>query len=222
MAPTEVGLDERQARVWEALAARSPALAGMYASVVLALAEPPRDGCEQARVSLICHGMREIMNGLPEAMATILIPRPSPNSEALKGRLPDLLSKHRELDLSADQDLIPIPRDVALLLDQLIRTSVQEKGRNRSNAAALLTDGSDPNHPLIGQWLRTQRFFLQWAHLDRNPGAERQLPADEVLRDNIRVVEDIVEIRTALFFDNVRALDDLLQAANAEEGGNGE
>src|SRR5690606_28782563 len=91
VAPTELGLDERQTRVWEALAARSPALAGMYASVVLALAEPPRVGCKQARVSLICHGMREVMNGLPEAMATTVIPRPSPSSETLKGRLPDLL-----------------------------------------------------------------------------------------------------------------------------------
>ena len=160
------------------------------------------------------------MNGLPEAMAVTAIPRPAPSSDSLKAQLPQLLSQHRDLDLNADQDLVPLPRDVARAFDQLVRAAVQEAGRNRANAAALLTGGGDQNHPLITQWSQTQRFFLEWTHLDR--GADREPSTDEALRENIKVVEDVIEVRTALFFDNVRALEDLLQAANAEEGGEGE
>lgn len=212
-------LDERQTSVWEALASRSAKLAGMYRAALSAFAEQATAGCESARVSVVCHCMREIVNGLPGVMTDLAIPRPAPNSDALKWRLPELLAAHPDLDLGADQDLVPVPKEVAQAFLALIRTSTQEAGRNRSNAAALLTDGTDPQHPVVAQWTLAQRFFLGWTHLDRNHEHERALPSNEELLANIRVVEDVIEVRSALFFENVHALEDLLRAANAEDGG---
>ena len=43
----------------------------------------------------------------------------------------------------------------------------------------------------------------------------RELPSDYEIRAAIRVVEDVIEVRTAAFFDNLRSLDDLLSDINA-------
>lgn len=211
-------LDERQTRVWEALANRSAKLAGMYRTALSTLSTPATAGCEAARVSIVCHCMREVANGLPSVMTDIATPRPAPNSDALMQQLPGLLMAHPDLDLSAEQDLVPVPKEVARAFLALIQTSAQEAGRNRSNAAALLTDGVDTKHPVVAQWALAQRFFLGWTHLDRNHERGRDLPSDEDLLANIRVVEDVIEVRSARFFENVHALESLLRAANATDG----
>lgn len=211
--------DERQTRVVEALRGRSPKLAGIYCAALSTLMTPPLPGGEVARVSIIGHCMRELMNGLPSAMTDSAIPRPSPSSDTLKGQLPALLSQHPDLDLGLDQDLVPVPKKVARAFMDLISTATKEQGLNRSNAAELVTGGSDSKHPAIRQWAEAQRFFLRWTHLDRNHEQDRDLPNDEVLLANMRVVEDVIEVRTALFFDNLHSLEDILAAANAVEDG---
>lgn len=214
------GPDERQARVIEALQGRSRKLAGIYKSALGELASPSAPACEAARVSIVCHCMRELMNGLPSVMADTLIPRPTPPSSSLLAKLPKLLAENPDTNLGLDQDLVPVPRPVAHALDALIATVARERGRNLSNAAALVTGGGDTNHPAIAQWRSAQDFFLDWTHLDRNHNNDRELPSDDELMANIRIVEDVIEVRSGLFFDNLHALDDILAAANAvDEGG---
>lgn len=211
--------DERQCRVVKALEGRSPRLAGMYKSALSTLRSEPESGCEAARVSMICHCMRELMTGLPAAMADTAIPRPKPSSGSLVAKLPELLAKHPDVDLGVDQDIVPVPKKVAQALASLVTTATQEQGRNRSNAAALVTGGSDPNHPVIKQWLNAYEFFVGWAHLDRNHERDgKQLPSSEELLGVIRVVEDVIEVRTTFFFENLHAIDDLLASANAPNG----
>lgn len=210
-------LDERQTRVVAALRDRSARLAGMYRAGLSALAAPALPGGEAARISIICHCMRELMNGLPSVMTEGATPRPTPSSESLKANLPELLAQHPDLDLEMDQDLIPVPKEVARVLSDLISTVIKEQGLNRRNAAELVTGGSDTKHPAIDQWRATQRFFLEWTHIDRKHDQDRDLPTDEVLLANMRVVEDVIEVRTALFFHNLRALEGLLAEANAVE-----
>jgi len=96
----------------------------------------------------------------------------------------------------------------------LISAATQEEGRNRANAAALLTGGPNADHPVIGQWTKTYNYFVDWAHLDRNHEKRRSLPSDDDLAGNMRVVEDVIEVRTALFFENLHALEDLLAEIN--------
>lgn len=206
---------ERQDRVAAALKVRSTKLVEIYRAALDAFSRDAPPGQEAARVAIICHCMRELMNGLPSVMSDSAIPRPKPSSGTLVERLPKLLANHPDLDLGLDQDLIPVPRAVARAFAELRGAITREQGRNRMNAAALVTGMADTKHPAIGQWMDTQRFFVGWAHLDRNHEEGRSLPSQEALLSNMRVVEDVIEVRTALFFENLRSIRDLLVEANA-------
>jgi hypothetical protein len=164
--------------------------------------------------------MRELMNGLPIALADSIIPRPKPSSNSLTQKLPGLLSRHRDVDFGAEQDIIPVPRAVAQAIALLIGTVAKEQGRNRSNAAALITDGQDHKHPAVKQWMAAYDFFVGWAHLDRNHEGGREVPSDAVVLAQIKVVEDVIAVRTAVFFENVKSVEVLLDQINApiEEG----
>lgn len=209
---------QRRERVTGALRERSAQLAGMYSTALRELDSAADSGNETARVSVICHCMRELMNGLPAILAASVMPRPNPSSSSLASRLPELLAEHPDLDLRAQQDMVPVPNGVTNAIASLVDATVRERGLNLANAAALLTDGADASHPMIGQWKAAQAFFLQWTHLDRNPDGARELPSDEEITVHVRVVEDAIEVRTSQFFTNLGAVEDLLQVANAQEG----
>lgn len=206
---------ERQQNVVDALQDRSPRLAGIYRTALGALDTAAMEGCEPARVAVICHCMRELMLGLPAIMADAAIPRLNPSSSALTKKLPKLLTKNAEVDLGADQDMVPVPKAVAHAIHLIITTAAKEQGRNRLIFAALVTGGEDGKHPAVEQWMDAYQFFVGWAHLDRNHNAGRQLPADVDLLANIRVVEDVIEARTAVFFENLKSLEGLLAEINA-------
>ncbi|WP_159574489.1 hypothetical protein [Microbacterium sp. 8M] len=208
----------REARVLAALEDKSVALAGLYVQALEQLGSPAPNGREVARVSLICHCMREIMSGLPSAMAVNTRTRPNPGSASLTSKLPGLVSRHPGLDLRADQDVVPVPREFAIAVAEIIDAATKEQGIQVANAAALLTDDNDETHPLVRQWKSAQRFFLEWTHLDRNPNGTRALPDDAAIRSKMRVIEDVIEVRTALFFENLSAVQDLLAIANAAIG----
>lgn len=211
--------EKRRARVSDALAARSARLAGVYRAALRELDSPPTPGGEAARLSIIGHCMRELMNGLPAVMAANVTPRPTPSSSSLVSTLRKVLSAHSQLDLRADQANVPVPAEVATAIADLVEAAAKEDGRNVANAAALLTDGTDTSHPLLRQWKSAQTFFLDWAHLDRNADGVRELPSDAEIVAQIRVVEDVVEVRSALFFTNLSAVEDILALANAQVEG---
>ena len=211
--------NELQARVAQALQDVSPKLASIYRAALSALAVTAAPGDEMARVSVICHCMRELMIGLPSVMTDSATPRPKPSATSLASRLPELLAEHPDLDLLVDQDLVPVPKQVARAGSELISTVAIERGLKRRNDAELLTGGSNTKHPVLKQWQETYEFFLRWAHLDRNRDNSRQLPVDDVILANIRVVEDVIEVRTAQFFDVLQSLQDLLDEANEVQSG---
>lgn len=210
---------ERHQRTIDALKKRSPRLAGMYRSAIDAMITAPSEGLESARVSVICHCMRELMNGLPSVMANDSIPRPKPSSGSLLTKLVQEIAAYPRLDLTLDQDLVRIPSTVATIINQLVAAVTIERGRNRSIAASLITGGADAKHPAVNQWREAQDFFLGWAHLDRNYEQQSELPSDSELWSNIEVVEDVIAVRSALFFDNLHVLKDLLAQANATDDG---
>lgn len=207
-------IDERRQRVSEALVNRSPRLAGMYRMALDMIAKGAVLGCESARISSVCHCMRELMSGLPAVMTEISIPRPNPSSGSLLQRLPGLLASHPDASLGLDQDLVPVPREVARVLSDLVSTLTREAGRNRTNTAALVTGDLDAKHPAIAQWSAAYDYFLNWTHLDRNHDQGKRLPNDDALLARIRIVEDVIEVRSALFFENIHAIEDLLAVIN--------
>lgn len=214
-------LTERRAAVLAALGERSQKLACIYQMALETLSASPPDGCDSARIAVICHCIRELMNNLPTILAEEeFSPRLNPSSGSLTHKLPELLAQHSTVDLDADQDIIPVPNALAKSISLLIKTVSQENGRNIRNAAALITGGSDTKHPAVKQWNLTYDFFLGWTHLDRNHVGSRTLPSKEELVANIQVVEDVVMTRTAAFFENLHVIEDLLVEINDQtEGG---
>ena len=67
--------DDRALRIIGAVEDRSPRLAGVYQVALRKLRTAAQDGCESARISVICHCMRELMNCLPAAMADNFVQR---------------------------------------------------------------------------------------------------------------------------------------------------
>lgn len=145
-------------------------------------------------------------------------PRQSPSSGSLAGRLPSVVAREGGPDLRVDQDLIPIPRAVAAVFADLIDASTREQGRNQRNAAALVTGSADGAHPSIKEWGQAYSFFLQWAHVDQHHS--KDLPDDATLARRLRVVEDVIEVRLNLFFENLSRVEGLLALANATIGSN--
>lgn len=187
----------------------------MYLTAISVLADQPVPGMEQARLSVVCHCIRELIAGVPTVLSETAIERPDPNSEALKKRLPRLF---RRVDLDADQDNIPVPRAAAKVVSKLIKTIALEEGRNRQLASALITGGTDESHPAIRQWTDAQKFFQRWTHLDRMVEGEREVPSDDEIRAQLQVIEDVIASRGSLFFHNLRDVQDLLDEANQSDG----
>ena len=68
---------------------------------------------------------------------------------------------------------------------------------------------------MVERWRRAHDFFLKWTHLDRVSDSLRSVPSDEEFRQHLRVLEDVIEVRTAAFFDAVDSVAELLRLANA-------
>ena len=122
------GADDRQARVADAIHARSPKLAGMYRRALRELSCGAVLGDEIARVAVICHCIRELVNGLPLVLSEFDERRPRPSSGSLTSKLPKLVTRHA-VDLALDQDVVPVPREVAQAFHRLVATAVKEEGR---------------------------------------------------------------------------------------------
>lgn len=207
--------DQRQLDIVGRLSERSPVLASLYMTALRELRRPADDGLESARVSVISHCARELMNGAREVLVDTPEPRPKPSSGALTQGLLSVLAE-KNPDLRADQDLIPIPRAVAAAFADLIDASTREQGRNRRNTAALVTGSAEGSHPSIKDWNRTYQFFVKWTHIGQHH--LNDLPDDETLSSHMRVVEDVIEVRMSLFFENLSAVEDLLAQANETDG----
>lgn len=207
---------QRQHDILNRLRERSGVHAGLYATAIRELGTPAIDGLESARVSVICHCARELMLGALDVLVDTPEPRPKPSSGSLAKGLPSVITREGGPDLRADQDLIPIPRAVAAAFADLIDASTREQGRNQRNAAALVTGSADGSHPLIKEWGDAYGFFVQWAHVDQHH--RKELPDDATLARRLRVVEDVIEVRMNLFFENLSTVEDLLALANATDG----
>jgi hypothetical protein len=187
----------------------------MYFLAISTLETPAGQQQETAAMAVACHCMREVMMGLPSMLQIDAAPRPNPSTTSLLGKLPRLIQKHQNVDLRADQDSIALPKHLVYFLADIADANTKEVGRNTANASLLLTGGSDLRHPVMAQWKQSYDFFVGWAHLDRNFGQGRPLPERKEIDRHIAVVEDVIDVRSALFFDNLSTVRELLANANA-------
>lgn len=210
--------DERRQRIYDALFQYSPVVAGSYRIAIRTLQVPAHPGEERARVSIIGNAIREVMITLPSIMgdsSDAVSTGADPNS--LLRELPEKLAQFSDLDLKQDLDYIPLPRDAAALIAELVTAASQETKNLRDNISSLIAVGSANNHPAIQQWLKANQFFVKCTHLGRPPSDVGDDMSDEKIEENIRIVEDLMETRISGFFDSRDSLDELLNNINSDE-----
>lgn len=221
MVPDVAFMDERQQRIYTALAEKRSDISSMYRAALLLLSRPAEVGEERTRISHICHSMREVMNRVLVAMGTTASPRIKPSSGNQVQELPDLLARFPGLALDADGESIPVPRAVAGVFDKLIKTAVQEKRRSRDDVASLLTDDGNGEHLVVKQWVESRDFFVRWAHLGDDEPESLRLPSDNIMRTHVAVFDELFDAVITSFFTLRRSVDDLLAEINSlEEVGN--
>lgn len=208
--------DSRQLELLAQLTERSAQHAGLYSLALRELGNPSSSELAAARLSVISHCVRELMLGASDILVDTPEPRPNPSSGSLAMKLPTLLAQNGSPDLRADQSLIPVPRAIAAAFADIVEASTKEAGRNQRNTAALVTGSVAGTHPSIRQWKDAYNFFLKWAHVDQHH--DGPLPDDSTVRSQLRVVEDVLEVRMNLFFDNLATVEELLAQANATDG----
>ena len=207
---------QRQQKILELLSERSAVHGGLYSIAMRELETCHPDAVESARVSVICHCVRELMLGAIDMLVEIPEPRQMPSSTGLTSQILKISAKQGGLDLRADQDLVPVPRELATALADLIETRTRENGRNQRNVAALVTGNADDSHVSTKDWSKSYDFFLKWTHADRHHAND--LPDDSTIIRHLRVVEDVIEVRMNLFFENLAAVEDILALANGTNG----
>ncbi|MHA7859929.1 hypothetical protein ACX1DX_00880 [Tessaracoccus sp. Y36] len=206
--------EDRQTRIADWLDEKRPDLASMHRTAGQLLASKVKRGDERARVSLICHSMREVMKHLPEVISGGDRVAGGPRSDDYVRQLPSIVSKYPALDLSQDAENVPVPQEIARFLADLIKAAISEDGRFLSDIAAFLTDDGNTQHLAVREWYQTYNFFVKWAHLHGHQSEVRSIPSDDELRRWIEVAEAHMDGVRAQFFDSLRAIEDLLAEAN--------
>lgn len=207
-------IDDRQGRIAAWLQEKRPDLASMYLSALSLLGSPAQSGDERTRVAHVCHAMRELMNRLPEALGVEGFETGGPRSSTLIQDLPGIVARFPGLDLVLDAENVPVPHELALFLDSLIRTAILEDDRVLGNMAALLTDDGSTKHLAVREWRELSKFFTKWAHLHAKQANFGEIPSDAELIKRIGAVEDLMEGLLAEFFYSLHAVHDLLAEAN--------
>lgn len=210
--------EERQARIADWLEEKRPDLASMYRAARALLAEAAKPGDERTRVSHICHSMREIMNRLPGALGIPGTGSGGPRSSTHVRKLPVLAARFPNLDLVQDAENVPVPQELAAVLDDLIKAAVAEDGRVAANAAALLTDDGNTTHPAVREWKALVDYFVKWAHLHDSQSSLETIPSDDDMRQQIGLAESLMDGVRAEFFDSLHAIEDILAEANLVAG----
>ncbi len=165
----------------------------MYRAARELLASAPRPGDERTRVSHICHSMREIMNRLPGALGIVGTGGGGPRSSTHVRKLPALAARFPNLDLRQEVENVPVPQELAVLLDELVKAAVAEDGRVAANAAALLTDDGNTKHPVVRDWRTINDYFVKWAHLHDEQSDPELIPSDDDLRQRIELAEALMD-----------------------------
>lgn len=211
---------ERQARLTDWLQEKRPDLASMYRATLELLANDAEPGDQRTRVSHICHSMREVMKHLPEAISATKREEGRARSNSVVRKLPGIVEKYPALDLAQDAENVPVPQEIARLLNELIIAATLEDGRFLADIAVFLTDIGDTRHPAVRDWYATYNYFVKWAHLHGEQSNVDALPSDDDLTSRIESVEVLMDEKRAEFFDSLHAIEDLLAEANhLEDGG---
>jgi hypothetical protein len=207
--------DKRRRAIYDGLTSYNPVLAGLYKSAIRNFKTPAYKGEERARLAIIGNSMREVMNALASVIGDSSPGKEKVRPEKLLRDLPGKLALFPDLSLKQDIDYIPVPKDAALLIAEVVDASSQETMNVREDVASLLTEGSSINHPAVKQWIDARSTFVKLTHISRPP--EDIGISDTDIESTIRVVEDLIEVRIGEFFESKHSLEEILGEINEQE-----
>ncbi|WP_156376838.1 hypothetical protein [Yonghaparkia sp. Root332] len=221
------------------LASLSPGVAGMYRFLIRLLDTPSAAGDEAAaRVALIAHCLREIINPLPDLLeegAKSLITRAGRRADDIRLDFPDVVERYLQgrdpgivraelapadsneaIEELPSIEFVTVPPELVALAIELSE-AVKEESATRAERDALLIAGkTSAVGPALKPWNHARRFFMKWVHIDRiiADGRERVLPTDELILEHLTAIENVLASRLLEFFDARRLIDDMLERFN--------
>lgn len=212
----ELRLSAKQERVLVTLRREVPEIATMYEAGLRLIA----DEAFPARVYLVGHAMREIMNRLPDHYD---IPQPDPVQyhDVIARISPRWKNSVRPtLDSVASGPTTrlpeyPVPAEVAFQLDDLIRRHDESVGRRRDAHVRLLASRDVPGavpaypEPVIRQWFEIRG--VEFAHM--RDGRTPPPSVDECLSSWAKM-EEILHAILAPKHESFKDIDDVLKEAN--------
>lgn len=212
---------------------RSPDLAGLYRHGILTLGSPPIQDGERARLAVIGHCFRELMNNLADAVGDVPTFATScrGDEDSAKRALVDLYAEVYGIpddlpDVQPESDeeqleLVAVQRRFLKAVERLAVFFRLGERHGRDRDSVVVAGRLDTNAAGLGPWRKARRFFSRHCHYDRQYGTqprERDLPGDHEILEHVLVVEAIIRTRLQPFFDTVAEIEDLLAVANAPEG----
>ncbi len=210
--------NEEREHLHELLEQVNPTLAGLYHLAIHLIDESPHSWEDKARLSLVGHCFRELMNRLPDALDDVEGVPTGNQSEETKSLI-ELLQAHEAYRSEPIER--PVPRDLLHALDRF--AAARETGARielkRDAAAVLGTD--DVHDPALGPWRRARKFFMKRTHINYCDGTEEEkdvLPSTEQLMEHVQVVEAALRVRRGKFFDSYKEVEDIVSNANELNG----
>ncbi len=220
--------EDRQA-LSRLLADVHPSLGGLYRSAILSMDEPAQEGEGKARLSLVGHCFRELMNQLPDALGDVDGFPASKRGEEDKAR-DTMVAVYDDFlgapvaqplqDVATDPEQTEVVAVPKALLDAVgrfvtVRKEGTRNGLERDSVAVLGT--IDPLNPTLKPWRAAKDFFMSCTHMDRQYAVETEagaLASDDKVMAHIEIVEASLRVRLGPFFDNYEELKDLIAKAN--------
>lgn len=211
---------------------RGPELAGLYRQGVLALDSPCEAGDERARLAVIGHCFRELMNNLPNALGDVPAFTTSSREDednakksviGLYGEaygIPEEPPADAVEGDPAQLELVTVQRRLLRAVETLAVFFKMGERHLLERDSAVVTGRVDVNAPGMKPWRNARRFFTRYSHFDRQNGSKAkkaEVPGDDQVLAHLENVEAILRTRLQPFFDSLGEIDDLLAVANAAE-----
>jgi hypothetical protein len=213
---SELRLSTKQERILATLRGDVPEIARMYEAGLRLIA----DDSFPARVYLVGHAMREIMNRLPDHYD---IPMPSqvPYHNVIAGVSSKWKASVRpaiEVAASAPMAQLPVysvPAEIVVELDRLIREHDESAGMKRDARIRLLASHDVPGaapaypEPVIKQWSESRG--VEFAHMRAARASPPSFP--ECLSEWTKM-EEMLHAILAPRHESFKEIDDVLKDAN--------
>jgi hypothetical protein len=198
-------------------------LDAFYGYMLNYMEEVCEPGEERARMVLVAHAVREMVNNLPEALSDVDgFPSGRINtSEPCRALVAEWDNNADILDMTSPagsgEERVTVPSTVLVAAARVVTSQRAVTGNRRLRQSAVALRRLEPGpDPTLKMWLDALNWFESHAHVDRS--RERPIPADEAILVKLEIIENILTARLRGFFAVMKDVASLAALANAPAG----